>query len=1552
MRRARVLLPLWVVVSACACESISPTAADAVGDRSITPTVDAATADADVVDAGPDGGNRACEPGQSRCVGGTQIAECGDDGNWQPASRSCPRGTCVEADGEAGCDFSCLAGSRECQGRIVIECDDKGDSYRRVGECSFNCEDGQCIEGCTGADDDGDGQVDEGFALGEACAVGEGACRREGQLRCRPPGTEVECSAIEGAPSQEICNSIDDDCDGLTDEAFDLLDDRENCGACGIVCEAPQAIMFCNEGECDFVRCEEEWEDCNSNIELDGCEARGHCGDVDECNGLDDDRDGRTDEGFVAEACGQGACRAVSECLNGQVVPCRAGQAAAADVLCDGIDEDCDGVNDEDYRPVPCGVGACAAASRCEAGVAIACAPAEGGPEICNDADDDCDGAIDEGIDLLNDRENCGACGVSCELPNAVSFCNQGVCEFVRCDDDWANCNGAVEPDGCETAGECGLDQCDGQDDDVDGRTDEDFMPTPCGVGACAAQSRCEEGEEIVCTPGIPGADDATCDGQDDDCDGESDEDYVAEACGQGLCAALSTCRDGVESRCQAGPQGPAEVCDGLDSDCDGRVDERPNGPNPGMPCQEGVGACSVAGSVVCGANASWRCSAVPGLPAADDARCDGVDDDCDARIDEDFAGATCGVGGCERPEVCVEGRVTCEPGDPAAADGICDGVDDDCDGRVDEAFVGEICGQGRCQSQAVCLAGVPSACMPAEPGPEDCNLVDDDCDGEVDEACCGAVREPAFPVVAEPGIRLEGVRIVPIEDGAMLVFRAARYGALDPQGRPEEQRLVALRIDRDGSAAGPAQAIDGWRRSEVGAASVAHWDGRVHVSFVRDAERLELRQLNELGERTWTDRVDADFGRPIADELQRDLAVVAGHRIATWRDANQVTIESGGGFMNISERLPGNPALAADGTGKPQFLVAFESTGGLETRLIGVRKLEVLGEAIILPDEQGEIGARDPFIVPAGPGYGVVWSQSDGRDLQVHFARLDGQGRRVGQPRQVTASADDSALPTLAWTGAHFVVGWREGPSNNGRPHFARLSPVGEIFDGPRELTVASIQGPRESVTSARLDGRTLLTWHDRSDEQSRIGLVVLRDDCNLEPDHCAEPAGEDSSCDAVDDDCDGRLDEDFVGAPCSTGLCDGRLECRGGQIGCSASVPTYERCDGADNDCDGRTDEANDPDAPPRSIRLGRASDQPFLLPGLDGVTTILWVEGLVTVGPEGGLRAAPVAPELGFQHQVRGFAATGGRSAILTRSGGFAFFREIDLMTGELGPAINLGSEEDRMALEVSPDGYLALLNDDWSTVGLRYLSEEGDSLRAIQFGDADRPVGDYRMRHSSLSRLRDGHVAVSHRDFSHNPGDGLIVAFLPDDQNERIEQQVLEVGAHATPAVAAAADGGYAVLWRQTAASLGIRAYDSAHEPDDIQIVDIEESIFQPSAVWLGSSFAVAWRELRPEAYSLVLARMRDDGSEIGPRLSLSQGPSILSYQMASSGNGVTVTYRANSSAWWNHFVLECPSPLLQCSQGIDGVPCDDGDPATEGDVCVDGACGEGVGIPIP
>lgn len=107
------------------------------------------------------------------------------------------------------------------------------------------------------------------------------------------------------------------------------------------------------------------------------------------------------------------------------------------------------------------------------------CVPS--GPELCDGRDNDCDGIVDDDAscpgagevcvhgacvcpsgslcdgtcrDLALDADNCGACGHACRgAPHARGICGAGRCDHL-CDPGWANCDGDWD-NGCETSGTC-----------------------------------------------------------------------------------------------------------------------------------------------------------------------------------------------------------------------------------------------------------------------------------------------------------------------------------------------------------------------------------------------------------------------------------------------------------------------------------------------------------------------------------------------------------------------------------------------------------------------------------------------------------------------------------------------------------------------------------------------------------------------------------------------------------------------------------------------------------------------------------------------------------------------------------------------------------------------------------------------------------------------------------------------------------------------------------------------------------------------------------------
>ncbi len=391
-------------------------------------------------------------------------------------------------------------------------------------------------EACNGADEDCDGDVDEGFDLdGDTWTTCAGDC------------DDARDDIYPQAP--EVCDGVDNDCDQAADEDQDAIDcinwfldmDGDDWGVVGdseCWCQPAGDYQATHEGDCD---------DTQIAVNPDMTEA---------CNNVDDDCNGSVDDGVTYET--------YYEDVDGD----GHGDSNNTSTTCDGappgswvlIGGDCD---DADPLNFP------------------------GNVESCDGEDNDCDGVEDNGVsyitwyeDVDGDGHGDGATGQTlCSGPPGPSW--------VQLGDDCDDGDAANHPDNTEV--------CDLGDNDCDGAVDEGFDVDADGYSEC--EGDCDDGSDVI-YPGAPEICDGLnndCDNEADEGeDGLYCSDYYLDAdddlygdpshsrclcqpdyAGDYDAGNGSDCDDSDASINPAA----VEECDNVDNDCSGEVDEGEGNP-------------------------------------------------------------------------------------------------------------------------------------------------------------------------------------------------------------------------------------------------------------------------------------------------------------------------------------------------------------------------------------------------------------------------------------------------------------------------------------------------------------------------------------------------------------------------------------------------------------------------------------------------------------------------------------------------------------------------------------------------------------------------------------------------------------------------------------------------------------------------------------------------------------------------------------------------------------------------------------------------------------
>ena len=500
--------------------------------------------------------------GVGPCKGGKQICKNGKwdkcDGEVLPKAELCSNKIDEDCDG--------LLDNVKDLGQPCTNEGVKGPCRNGVYTCAKDgrriCrpKDHQGKESCNGEDDDCDGRIDNPpgttDSLFQPCYTGpsgtqdKGACK-SGKTICQNGKWSTTCVG-QALPKKETCNGKDDDCDGRVD--FTAGSSKPLVQSCYFGPAETKGKGPCKGGT---HVCENgKWSsDCKGSVipkeEL--------CG-----NRIDEDCDGIVDNvKLLGQRCQdanrKGNCKSgVYKCV-GQQRQCVAQGAFAIPAQteeCNGLDDDCDGrVDNVKGQTTPISKtcyngpantqrkGLCRDGKRfCRNGnwSSVCTGETRPHPELCNKKDDDCNGKVDDG-------NACASCTSGSSRPcfdGPIDVRNRGACSGgteTCAGGKWSGkCSGAVSPQ---------KETCNGKDDDCDGKTDNvegSSLPIfkSCYTGPSGTQGKgdCRSGvqrcvsaswESNCQAQSIPIKE--ICDGKDNDCDGKTDEDFVCFGQGRGL---------------------------------------------------------------------------------------------------------------------------------------------------------------------------------------------------------------------------------------------------------------------------------------------------------------------------------------------------------------------------------------------------------------------------------------------------------------------------------------------------------------------------------------------------------------------------------------------------------------------------------------------------------------------------------------------------------------------------------------------------------------------------------------------------------------------------------------------------------------------------------------------------------------------------------------------------------------------------------------------------------------------------------------------------------
>ncbi len=536
--------------------------------------------------------------------------------------------------------------------------DSDGDGFSDEADGGTDCDDSDptinpsSYELCDGLDNDCDGETDEEAIDGQTWYLDSDSDGYGGSFL-----TAQSCDGLFGyvdnaddcddletlvyPGATELCNGVDDDCDGDVDEGAPAAQtwylDNDGDGVGGFwltqsACSMPEGYAV-DSSDCD---------DTNAAIYPSAPEL---------CDGLDNDCDNSLG-GDEIDDDGDGVSECSQDCDDSDIL-----RFPGSEELCDGIDNDCDdsttavgGELDEDSDTA-------LGCEDCDDDPVTGPAVYPGAAELCDGVDNDCDGTVDVGASDESvwyfdaDGDSYGGFLLTqqaCDAPTGYVASSNDCAELDAnsfpgapevCDGVDNDCNGQID----EGSGASGTTWY--ADTDSDGYGDQGTTTTSCSqpIGFVSNDLDCDDGNSAtnpssyeICDDVdnncVDGADEAGALDADDwyvdvDGDGYGVVGVSVAACDQptGYADNFADCDDDLTTGGNNYP-GNAEICDGEDNDCDNDIDEDFDQDSDGAfdDTDAGCIAAYTASSLDCDDDEAGT------QPGAIEDCGDGIDQDCD----------------------------------------------------------------------------------------------------------------------------------------------------------------------------------------------------------------------------------------------------------------------------------------------------------------------------------------------------------------------------------------------------------------------------------------------------------------------------------------------------------------------------------------------------------------------------------------------------------------------------------------------------------------------------------------------------------------------------------------------------------------------------------------------------------------------------------------------------------------------------------------------------------------------------------------------------------